>query len=379
MRKEKYISEHKSSKYHYLQVYIHYKDDDGKDKRLTKNFNIADYKSPGEAMKAAKIERDRILAEIASGRPIKSTPTVGGLFLRTKDLFITSTKTWDRHVATYNKSVKAFEGIEITKIKASDIQQTLNDAIEKYSVDATKRVLSVWRQIYRAALMDGINVPDLTQIVSIPKDRKPIKEKRNVMISHDDFQQYIEYLTTTSKFVHDPKGRYRRVRIMYMLQVMYFTGMRPAEAMALDRDDFDLTNKVIHITKAVGSTKTQTRQIVRTKTEQSVRDIPISEKLMPIITDMLINLPGQHMFYDYDGLPFEIDFLSNFVTRTAKDAGIEFNMYMLRHSFIHNLGDTDIKPRVQQDIVGHATYDMTLKYDRSTDKERKQAIDKVFS
>lgn len=43
-----------------------------------------------------------------------------------------------------------------------------------------------------------------------------------------------------------------------------------------------------------------------------------------------MDLPQEHPLYDIDGMPFNIDYLCDFIARTSKACGIEFNMYINR-------------------------------------------------
>lgn len=374
MKKERYIREIRKGSSRYLQVQIKYKDGEAV-KYWTKLINLADYTTPSEALKAAIVVRDKAVADLRIGRLVKHTPTVAELFERTKTLFNITIPTWKRHRLAYEHSIKPYGNKEISAVKAADIQQSLNESINKYSADATERVIAVWRQIYKAAVMDGVMVPDLTAVVQMPRDKHPAAKKKPVLISAEDFQKYINFLLLSDKYVQDEAGKFRRKRIYYILMILYHTGMRPAEAMALEWSDIDLDQHTISVTKAVGSTATARRQIVTTKTAASVRMVPISDALDPILRQMMVDLPKKHPLYDYDGLPFEIDFLSNYVRRTAKKCGIDFHLYMLRHTMVHSLREADVAPRVQQDILGHTSYNMTISYDRSTEDEKRHAVD----
>lgn len=374
MKKERYIREIRKGSNRYLQVQIKYKDGEAV-KYWTKLINLADYTTPSEALKAAIVVRDKAVADLRIGRLVKHTPTVAELFERTKTLFNITIPTWKRHRLAYEHSIKPYGNKEISAVKAADIQQSLNESINKYSADATERVIAVWRQIYKAAVMDGVMVPDLTAVVQMPRDKHPAAKKKPVLISAEDFQKYINFLLLSDKYVQDEAGKFRRKRIYYILMILYHTGMRPAEAMALEWSDIDLDQHTISVTKAVGSTATARRQIVTTKTAASVRMVPISDALDPILRQMMVDLPKKHPLYDYDGLPFEIDFLSNYVRRTAKKCGIDFHLYMLRHTMVHSLREADVAPRVQQDILGHTSYNMTISYDRSTEDEKRHAVD----
>ena len=326
-------------------------------------------------MQAAIIIRDNALREINTGTLIKHVPTVGELYHQTKKLFNISVKTWKRHETTYKNSIKKYENREITSIKPIDVQESINDSINNHSLEATQRVLSLWRQIYKAAAMNDILVADKTVAITIPKSKAPAKQQKKVLINDEDFKQFIEYLEETSKYVRDPIGRFRRTRIIYMLKIMFYTGIRPSECFALTKSDINLITNEITINKAIGSTTTKTRQVISTKTTQSIRTVPISDNLKPLLLKMFDEIKEEHLFYDYDGLPFETSFLSQFISRTSNRIGIKFNMYMLRHRMATDLIQSNTSARTVQDILGHATYKQSVGYARSSDEDRKTAID----
>lgn len=375
MKKEKYIIERKIKRNHYLQVYINFKDISGSKRIYSRNINVAEYVSPKDAMQAAITIRDNALREINTGTLIKYVPTVGELYRQTKNLFNISVKTWKRHETTFKNSIKKYENREITSIKPIDVQESINDSINNYSLEATQRVLSLWRQIYKAAAMNDILVADKTVAITIPKSKAPAKQQKKVLISDEDFKQFIEYLEETSKYVRDPIGRFRRTRIIYMLKIMFYTGIRPSECFALTKSDINLITNEITINKAIGSTTTKTRQVISTKTTQSIRTVPISDNLKPLLLKMFDEIKEEHLFYDYDGLPFETSFLSQFISRTSNRIGIKFNMYMLRHRMATDLIQSNTSARTVQDILGHATYKQSVGYARSSDEDRKTAID----
>ncbi len=375
MKKEKYIIERKNKKNHYLQVYINFKDISGNKQIYSRNINVAEYVSPKEAMQVAIIVRDNALREINTGTLIKHVPTVGELYHQTKNLFNISVKTWKRHETTFKNSLKKYENKEITSIKPIDVQESINESINNYSLEATQRVLSLWRQIYKAAAMNDILVADKTVAVTIPKSKAPAKQQKKVLISDEDFKQFIEYLEETSKYVRDPIGRFRRIRIIYMLKIMFFTGIRPSECFALTKSDINLITDEITINKAIGSTTSKTRQVISTKTTHSIRTVPISDNLKPLLLKMFDEIKEEHIFYDYDGLPFETSFISQFISRTSNRIGIKFNMYMLRHRMATDLIQSNTSARTVQDILGHASYKQSVGYARSSDEDRKTAID----
>ena len=53
----------------------------------------------------------------------------------------------------------------------------------------------------------------------------------------------------------------------------------------------------------------------------------------------------------------------------------KFNMYMLRHWMATDLIHSNTSARTVQDILGHASYKQSVGYARSSDEDRKTAID----
>lgn len=373
MRKEKYIVERTKNNGHYLEVSIPYYCD-GKRKFYSKSFNVARFATATECMNTAKYWRDVKLKEIGSGYSFAHTPTVFELFVQTRELYNIPVKTWKRHVSAYKHGIDAYANIAITDIKASDIQLCINRAIEQYSTEATQRVLALWRQIYKTATMQDIPVSDKTIAVIIPKKKAPAVEKKQVLISDDDFFKYTNWLQTTYKYTRDPKGKHRKLVLLCLIWIMYYTGIRPSEAYALQRSDIDMVNNTISITKAVGSTLNETRKIINTKTPQSVRTVPICSELHTILEEYLSIKDGEYIFYDYDGLPFETSQVAVYIAHTAKLCGVQFNLYMLRHRMATDLIQNGVSPRTTQDILGHASFNQSIGYARSSTQEQLDAV-----
>ena len=69
-----------------------------------------------------------------------------------------------------------------------------------------------------------------------------------------------------------------------------FTYTRPSELFALEWPDIDIDNRAIHITKAIEWTTGEIKD--ETKTYESLRDIPIHENLVPLLTIMKARAGG---------------------------------------------------------------------------------------
>ena len=83
----------------------------------------------------------------------------------------------------------------------------------------------------------------------------------------------------------------------------------------------------------------------------------------------------KYLISDKDGSLYDIDFVSNYIHLVSKACGIPFNAYRLRHKFSSDLFAAKENPRVIQDLMGHASAEMSIEYARSSEEDKKKAIE----
>lgn len=366
LKKEKYISLYRDK---YLVIRI-----STKTGMFNQTVTIADYPTPAQAMNAAIAIRDAALAERHTEKLVAHTPTVKEVFDATFEMFGYSIKTWNKHIGLYNASIIQFESIEIKKLTAAEIMKSITAFAQDHSDATVTRLISVWHSIFQAAQMMGYPVVDhsLTVRANRPKS-KIVAEQRDVMATDEEIETFLDVLSTYNST--SIKGIYNARMVEMIVYTMLYTGCRPAEAIALTRDDINLLTNEISINKSVGSTHTTSGKTIRTtKTRQSRRVVPIAMPLKERLIDYLSKHEYDLLFCDMSGNPLEIDWLSNYVRLVSKKAGVHVTLYMLRHKFSTDLLKiADL--RTVQDLMGHESGSMTVSYARSTDDERKNAID----
>lgn len=259
----------------------------------------------------------------------------------------------------------------INSISLATLQSEINTFSLTHTEDRTKRYLVAWRRLYTTANMLGHDISDKTKLVIIPKNKIPSMPK-DVRTSLDDYNTILDSLLNYKTSNQRVKHRYRM--IWYLLQIMFYTGMRPAEVLALNSDDISDT---ISVNKAVGSSNTQSLTIITPKTKSSIREVPISEDLRPILNNLLLEQTTSPLLTELDGSLLSIDKISHDLNKLAKKNNIHFNAYMLRHLVATNLISINTSPRAIQDILGHASFSMSLDYARSTEDERQKALQNI--
>lgn len=371
MKKEKYIYERKTKKGSpYFQIQIAFKDEYGQSKTFYESVQISDYESKSQAKAVAIAIRDKALYEIQTNRIIIASPTVGQLYQKMHELIPCSLSTKKKYNLLYRGGIDKFENTQISKLTTADIQKNINEYAESKSDDCIHRYIILWGKLYKVALMLGYDVVDRSKMVVIPKSKK-IKKKKTVTCSQETLRVILDYLASYETTSNTVKHRARM--IWYLIIIMNYTGMRPAEVLALNAED--ITNDYISVNKSVGSSKDETAVVKTPKTAQSVRQVPVHPDLLPILKQLKQEQKTSPLLTNLDGSLITPLQRSNMITNVCKKTGIKFNLYMLRHNMATDLINMNISQRTVQDILGHASFNMSLEYARSTEEDRKKAVD----
>jgi integrase len=158
--------------------------------------------------------------------------------------------------------------------------------------------------------------------------------------------------------------------------VMFETGMRPSEAMALKWGKIDFVHRVIHVDEArvLGREKT-------TKTQRSIRDIDISDRCSYALVRQKERtfLAGKHVFLNRHGRPLRQWSICRDVWQPAiKRAGVRYReMKNTRHTFASRLlskGENYLYVAEQMGDNPITVFARYAKFVRSAQqKERKEA------
>lgn len=325
----------------------------------------ADFVSKRECMRTAKEIRDRILRDIDI-RPVVTAPTVGNLFEKSYDLFPVAHTTRTAHQHIYDHWIADYAKIPIDRLKLQDVQMTVNRYAETHEQNRLKRIVLIWKRIYKTAFFSQVSVVDLSQMIVPPKSKVILKE-RDMSLDMNEFDRMVECLSGS---------RYWKSEIaMNLIWIMYYTGMRTTEVLALSRDDIDLDRRLIHVRHAIGATHDGMFDIVPLKTKTSRRDVPIADGLMPVLESLIDNAEDL-LFTDPEGEVIPSVVMTQYVSLTAFRQGIKFSLYRLRHAFSADLFRSGTNPKVIQTLLGHESENMSLYYAYTTESERLDAVNK---
>ena len=159
------------------------------------------------------------------------------------------------------------------------------------------------------------------------------------------------------------KDIFQRDDLADIMMVGAYTGMRQGELLKLKVKDIDWSLNTIH----VGG-----RPDVKTKAA-NYRTVPIHEKVSDILRSRYDGLAGTvRVFDDWH----DKDQLLRAFAKVRRFAGIEdtYVFHCLRHSFATWCAEAGVPIRTLMDLMGHKRIETTLRYAKTTDKARNDAL-----
>ena len=372
MRNE-YIYERKGKKGITLQVKVPC--GSGKDRFFqTASFKVSDYPSKTAAYQAARMQRDIYIVNSRNMPKKPQSASVGALYSHYLEMSALSLNTMKYYKPIYRDVCSKYVDIDIQKITAFDIQSSLTEYAQGHSQKMVSRAVTVWHNIFRTAQMKGIDVSDKTQMLMPVCSRYTSKRRKKDVISFEQFKSFTQFFLS-----RDGKRKQTKKKdqdIWYMLWLMYYTGCRPAEALAINSEDIDFENNLLHIVKSVGSSRTELRQILTTKRPASYRHFPITEELETLLHSLVDYSNSSPLLCDSDGLPYNIATIDDRITQAKIKTGIQFNLYQCRHMFSDAMFDIGTSPVVVRDLMGHESSSMSLDYAKASRDQMTAAVKK---
>jgi len=137
------------------------------------------------------------------------------------------------------------------------------------------------------------------------------------------------------------------------------TGMRRGELLKLKWNDIDFRNRIIYI--------------LETKNNE-IRKIPMNNVTFKTLLKVRKNPKSPYVFCKKDGSPYK-DIRESF-KKALKKAGIQnFRFHDLRHTFASHLVMAGVDLKTVQELLGHKTFTMTLRYSHLSPDHKRRAVD----
>lgn len=141
-----------------------------------------------------------------------------------------------------------------------------------------------------------------------------------------------------------------------MILVALRTGMRQGELLALRWEDVDLVKGLLSVRRSV------VRNVISTPKSGKWRDIPFGNEVLAALKAHR-HLRGPLVFCTDSGRMLKKNESKHPLWRATKRAGLRhFSWHVLRHTFASHLAMRGVPLKAVQELLGHATIEMTMRY-----------------
>lgn len=249
--------------------------------------------------------------------------------------------------------------------------QTYFNKRKDQGIETNKNIRKSLNRIFKYAVRCNYIKTNPVQYVIVTGEDKG---KAKSILRFEDFKRLIEAIEEKNKFRYDSFTK--------ALEIGYYTGLRASEVMALEKEDFDFTNEVIHIEKKLvfkGLKKNEYYSTKEMKSKKSKAIIPFPRVLQILMKEWFKKNPYKIVICDDEGCYINPTCLTNDVKKISKKLGIEFNFHMLRHTYATTLVTHDVDVKTAQELLRHSNYNTTLSiYTHISESHKKQVVNDVF-
>jgi len=280
--------------------------------------------------------------------------------------------TLERSKAHYKNHVFPYFGTRLIEtLKPIELERWQSDMLQKYKPSTVQKFRSILYSILEKAVDNDIIRKNPLERVTAPK----------VMLNLQDDESSVDPFTEEElQRILEHANEYNRNHYMKnIIRLMYATGMRPGEIVALRWSDIDFERKTIQVSKTRirnedGATKTRA-------SNRFIDMLPLAEKALK---DQYEHTKAyEHIFINSKKQPFySHDVIGVNFQRILKNAGVKARvLYNLRHTFASQLISKGADIVWVSKMLGHKDVSITLKiytkFIEENDEIRLKKIEKM--
>ena len=253
-----------------------------------------------------------------------------------------STNTYLSNQFSINMNLVPFFNQYITDITPSMIERFKSMRLKEVKPATVNRDLACLKHMFTIANSWGYTKHNPTKDIQLLKE--PPGRVRYLT------EEEIERLLSNSKWP-----------LRSIIVAALNTGMRKREVLNLRWSDIDLTNRILQ----VGNSKNNERRIIY-----------INNTLYLELRSIPRFLHTDHVFCNKQGIPFD-DVKKSFATALKKSGIADFRFHDLRHTFASYLVMSGTSLKTVQELLGHKSLRMTMKYAHLSEEYKQNAVQKL--
>lgn len=284
---------------------------------------------------------------------------------------------FETYESTYRNYIKPYliSDLPINDLKSLKIQEFYNKLVkEQVSVNNIKKAHKLLRQFFSYAEREGYVIKNPCVNVTLPKNKK---ETENIISERKSNFQYFNEDEIRQLFELFKNTRYENI-----IKFALGTGMRKGEILGLQWQDIDFENKEIHVVHNLSyvanidnDTRTYKTVLQTPKSENSIRIIPMSEKIYNLLNSLDKN---SNFVFNSRGSHFDIKWTEKFWNKTLKGTNLEGKKFHdLRHTFATMLLLNGANLIQIKELLGHSSVKITEMYLDALPKSKTEIVNKI--
>lgn len=243
-----------------------------------------------------------------------------------------------------------FNGIVMLEdIQTEDLDDylTMLSVEKKYKPRSVNRHINTIRSFYNHAIKKGWTL----RHAAAPLEQHKVPKKERTSLDEQEYSELIHAIEHPT--------------IKVIIQFLYFTGLRITECLTMQVEDVNLNNKTIHVKNGKGNKE---------------RMVPITDKLMPILSNYLENVRPDVSSKRFFALTKTGKVSDIYVNRVLHETTQQLGWskvvtcHILRHSFASNLVNKNVHIAHISSLLGHADLKTTSVYVHSNPTQLAEAV-----
>lgn len=289
---------------------------------------------------------------------------MSGLLLAYEEYLKTEKRASENTMSAYLRDVQQFvtaveaKGLLLTEVLSADVEDYTGALLRKGKSPATvTRSLASIKSFYQCLLLRGMVDQNPAKGIAPAK----VERKLPQVLTGREVEIFLEQPECS-----DPKGYRDRA----MLELLYATGIRVSELVALDLDDLNLPGGVL---RCQGKGKERVIPLY----PAAIR--ALNEYVRDVRPQLVDSVDEQALFVNMSGERMSRQGFWKLIKFYQEKAGIkkEITPHTLRHSFAAHLLENGADLRSIQEMLGHADISSTQIYSKLVNQKIKDVYNKA--
>jgi len=238
--------------------------------------------------------------------------------------------------------------VDLSAVSIQLITDYLFSFYETHTKKSRAKKLSILRGFFQYYLVEGVVASNPCQYIELPKQDQNLPQFLAPQEATELFRQLKESWFDTTFYQRD----------VLLFAILFGSGLRVSEVVAIDLSDIDITDNTLLIRKAKGN-----KQRYVPLSEVSLKLLQTYKQDLRALLLLRTDTPTNVLFLNNRGKPLTTRGVQYILKKVSHNLGMtSIQPHMLRHSFATTLLTNGVDLRSVQELLGHDSITSTQIY-----------------